>query len=308
MNGFQTAYGDNRRLGAVLAMLLLAGLIGLSGCAQTTTAASTPPPEITPVDLGATEVTPKDGWNYLENGQPQIAVQVFRSLLRKDPDYAEARFGLGESLRHAGEYKEAEKAYRMIIDHRGFFIRAREGLGLTLLQSGESEAARQSLASTVSEYPEAWRAWLGLAQLRDREHAWKEADEAYYAALDGTTKPYMVYNNHGLSYLARGMPKQAIPFFERALAENPDFEKARTNLSLARAALGDQPGLLDDASDPKAKARELNNSGYVAMLQGRLDEAESLFLQALATHPSYYANAEQNLKILRQLQYKTEAQ
>ncbi|MDX1580540.1 MAG: hypothetical protein R3360_02840, partial [Alphaproteobacteria bacterium] len=105
---------------------------------------------------------------------------------------------------------------------------------------------------------------------------------------------------------ARGRPKAAVPLFEKALAADPTYKKARTNMSLAQSALGSQPGLYSPTNDPKERARQLNNSGYVAMLQGDLEEAEGLFLEALATHPSYYASAEQNLKVLRQLQYKIE--
>jgi Tfp pilus assembly protein PilF len=56
--------------------------------------------------------------------------------------------------------------------------------------------------------------------------------------------------------------------------------------------------------DPVKRASKLNNAGYVAMIQGDFTGAETLFRQALASHPQFYGSAYQNLNALRSMRHK----
>ena len=263
-------------------------------------------PELTYKDISLPTAPASQGWLYLRSESPELAERVFRSLLHENPQSEEALYGLAEALRHSGKLDEAEQAYEKASLYPEYTVRSLEGIGLTLLQRGDINEAQASLKVTTERYPGAWRAWLGLAKLRDRMRYWDLADDAYTAAMPFTDQPHIVINNQGISYLARGDAEGAAQLFRTALRYKADFAKAQTNLELALASQGKAPLNLRTEADPRTRARKLNNTGYIAMLQGDLARAESLLLEALETYPSYYANAEQNLHVLRTLQAKAQ--
>lgn len=242
-------------------------------------------------------------WRLLDAGQVTEAAAAFRSRLAAAPDDSEARFGYAEALRHGGRFDVAEAEYLKVADDPAFRVRALEGIGHVRLSLGDNEGAFEALTAAVEEGGESWRAWLGLAQLRDLARDWATADAAYAEALDAGGAPAVVYNNHGISMLARGEAAAAAELFRKALAEDPSSERAATNLELALAAQGGAgAGLAENEPDPITRAQKLNNFGYVAMLQGRLNEAEDLFRKAIAAHPSFYSVAYENLSIVKNLQ------
>ena len=160
-------------------------------------------------------------------------------------------------------------------------------------------AAFEKFTAAVTEDPTAWHSWLGLAQVQDLEKQWSKADEAYALALAATKEPATVYNNHGISMMARGEPAAAVEMFRSALAADPKLVRAANNLDLAQAAAGEQAVLDSSQGDAREHARKLNNYGYVAMLQDRPEDAKRYYEAAIKEHPSFYALAFNNLKTLQ---------
>ncbi len=114
-----------------------------------------------------------------------------------------------------------------------------------------------------------------------------------------TNQPALIYNNQGVSRLARGEAQWAAEHFRQALATDPSFERANTNLQLAEAMLGKSAQTIEASErDSRERARKLNNAGYVAMLQGRPDEARTFYEAALKEHPAFYPQAYQNMMTL----------
>ncbi len=72
------------------------------------------------------------------------------------------------------------------------------------------------------------------------------------------------------------------------------------NLRLALAWDGEYALALAGAEDG-GLARALNNVGYVALLRGDQDNAESLFLRAIETDPAFNTIAARNFSYLRSL-------
>lgn len=243
------------------------------------------------------------GWRLLDAGQVAEAAAAFRSRLAAAPEDRDARYGYAEALRYGGRFEMAEAEYLKVADDPQYRLRALEGIGHVRLSLGDNEGAYEALTAVVEGGGESWRAWLGLAQLRDLARDWSTADAAYAEALEAGGEPAVVHNNHGISMLARGDAEAAAELFRQALAEDPSSERAATNLELALAAQGEAGATLaENEADPKLRAQKLNNFGYVAMLQGRFDEAEDLFRKAIAAHPSFYATAYENLSIVKNLQ------
>jgi Tfp pilus assembly protein PilF len=292
-------------------VLWLSGLLIIpAGCSASKTAplaATTPPAKTAPLAVTTPQPSVREavhaGWRHLEDGSPERAAQAFRAVLRSDPAAPEARFGLAEVSRRSGKNEEALNRYGELLGNPEYRSRALEGVGLVKLQTGDREGAKAAFEQAIETNRGAWRAWLGMAQLRDLAHDWTRADEAYAAALAASNKPHIVHNNRGISLMARGKPGDAVGEFEAALQIDRKFEAARTNLDLANAALG-RTGDGSEEVDPVKRASKLNNAGYVAMIQGDFTGAETLFRQALASHPQFYGSAYQNLNALRSMQHK----
>lgn len=275
--------------------ILLAG-----GCAQFQKSAE---PEIKPVERIVGALPREQAEILLERGQRREAAAAFRAILSGDPDNIEARYGLAEALRLSGEPEASKAEYIAVAPAPDWSVRALEGLGQANLMTGDHDSAYEAFAAAVETDPNAWRAWLGLAQLRDLARDWAKADEAYASALAGGVEPAIVYNNQGVSMLARGESEAAAALFRKALEADPSFDRAKTNLELATASAGAAVDAVAAAEpDARKRAQILNNYGYVAMLRGRLDEAERYFEAAIEAHPSFYAVAYENLKVLKALQ------
>jgi Tfp pilus assembly protein PilF len=284
-------------------MLLAASAMALLGACATTT----PVPDIQPVQR-LSGATPQTADTFAQRGAYAQAAAAYLNVLQANPDDATARYGLAETLRKGGKLDEAKVEYAKLATTAEWKLRALEGLGLTSLAAGDRASARQSLNEVVAEDAKAWKAWVGIAELHDLERQWDKADEAYAMALVSTTQPAIIYNNQGLSRLARGEPEWAAEHFKQALVTDPTLVRAQTNLEIAEAYAGKS---LDKVSaserDSRERARKLNNSGYVAMLQNRPDEARSFFQAALEQHPSFYPQAFQNLQMLDAAKPKTVA-
>ncbi|MGE0408809.1 MAG: tetratricopeptide repeat protein [Amphiplicatus sp.] len=268
-----------------------------AGCA-----ADKPAPEIAMVERisGATRAQADA---LARDGRHKEAAAAYRALLSTDSSDVAARYGLAEALRSGGEAQAARAEYLAVAEVPEWRVRALEGLGQAALITGDQNGAYEALTAAVAEDAKAWRAWLGLAQLRDLAHDWAKADEAYGAALAaGGDKP-VIYNNHGVSMLARGEPGEAAGLFRKALAADSNFDRAATNLELANASSAASLSEIAAAEpDARKRAQKLNNAGYVAMLQGRLDEAERFFDAAIKAHPAFYGIAYENLKVLKAMQ------
>lgn len=242
----------------------------------------------------------KTGWEYMDQRAYGAALQAFRAALSGDPTDENLQFGLAEAYRYAGHHELAEKRYAELLQSEQYRNAALTGIGHVKLASYDASGAFEMFSTAVAEDETAWKAWLGLAQLRDLAKDWDAADEAYQRALANTPDSALVLNNHGVSMIARGDPQTALTYLEMAASIAADSPRIQTNIDLARAMLGGgEHSVKDSHLDSKTLARKLNNRGYVAMLSGDFASAEQYFLEAIEAHPSFYAVAHKNLHTLK---------
>ncbi|GJL94629.1 MAG: hypothetical protein DHS20C05_10340 [Hyphococcus sp.] len=284
---------------SALALVALA----VSGCFATSGDA----PEITIKEFPAETTVSMSGWDYISNANYQGAIAAFQSELAKTPDDVNLQYGLAEAYRYTGKYDWAEKQYARLLVNDAYAARAMTGIGLVKLMSYDGNGAYEMLNSAVMADDKEWKAWLGLAQLRDSGKDWGGADEAYKKALGHTDKRALVLNNHGVSYFARGEEKLAIDYFNMALAIKPGFERALRNLDLAKAATETEIREKEYSHlDEKYRAKRYNNKGYIAMMRGNYAMADLLFDKAIEEHPSFYAKAHKNKQALQTLKSKNQ--
>ncbi len=253
--------------------------------------------EVTAVER-TTNAPPQRTFEVLmERGDYQRAAGLQRKQVEADPDNHLARLGLAESLRLSRQFADADAEFQTLATIAEWRPQAQMGIARVALATEQYGAAARAFAAVTEERPEMWRAWLGLGQARDHMANWPGADEAYTGALLFSPAPAIVHNNRGVSLLARGDSSAATEAFRAALELDPTFEAAATNLDLAMATAGAELKADRSGGDAVATARRLNNFGYVAMLQGRQQDALAYFDAALSAHPSFYTKAFENRSV-----------
>lgn len=277
----------------IKSILAAVSFIALGACATPTL------PEISPLQSISHAVTPETARTLAARGLYAQAATAYRAALKADPEDASSRYGLAEALRKAGKADEAKAELTTLLANPEWKFRALESLGRISLAGGDRVGAFDVFNQVVAADANAWSAWLGIAQIHDLNKEWAKADEAYALALAATGEPAVVLNNHGVSKLARGEAGFAVEFFRSALSQDSKMERAEINLALAEAVKGKSVQAVSASEqDARERARLLNNYGYVAMLQGRPEEARAFYQAAMKEHPSFYPQAYQNLKLL----------
>jgi Tfp pilus assembly protein PilF len=276
------------------ALLAVSAFALLAGCAT----AGPAMPGLQAVER-VTAPTPQTAESFAERGLYQQAAAAYGAALKTNAEDADARFGLAEVLFKAGKPEVAKVEFAKLLTNADWKLRGLEGIGRSSLATGDREGARDAFNQVVAEDTKAWKSWLGLAELYDLDKNWVKADEAYALALTSTTQPAIIYNNQGLSRLARGEASWAADHFRLALATDPTLTRAANNLEIAEAVLGKSIEKVSASErDARERARKLNNAGYVAMMQNRPEEARAFYQAAMETHPSFYPPAFQNLQTL----------
>src|SRR5262247_3231846 len=126
------------------------------------------------------------GWDLLEQGEYEGAIEVADALLEEQPDDLEATFLSGSALFEAGDHEEAAARLRKVIDMEPSNAAARLTLAAVLYETcrfdealGETEAAlRAEPASAYGQYLK------GLLLDMKGSHAQADACFAKAAELD----------------------------------------------------------------------------------------------------------------------------
>jgi Flp pilus assembly protein TadD len=281
------------------AAALICATVLLTGCA---TAKPEPSPSANPlVDPKAVETALDQADQALAKGDLATARKGYRRILAVAPGTAGAQLGLGEVELVAGDPREALQQFNAAAAADPTLrAGALQGQGLALIKLGRPEAAMPLLKEAVTIDTGLWRAWNALGSLEDSQRNWQAADEAYEHALAIRPDAATVLNNMGVSKLMRRDYVGAEKIFARTLAVDPELEEAAANLRIAQAWQGRYEDAIQGATAETLPQR-LNDVGYVAMLRGDLDVAQTLFLKAISASPTYHKVAHRNLEQVERL-------
>ncbi|PCJ99813.1 MAG: hypothetical protein COA45_03075 [Zetaproteobacteria bacterium] len=245
----------------------------------------------------------RSGIENLNTQNYEKAAKSFKKSLELDPENYEARFGLAESQIKLQEYEQALMNFQMLVPVPAYKAISLQEIGLLELRRRNFDVAQEYLELALESDRNLWRTWNGLAQINAYQYNWEATDRFYENALDTAAgQQHVIYNNMGVSYLARGNKEDAIVAFNSALNYAPELDIVKTNYKLALATLS----RYDEAtieSDVHSRAKALNNVGYAAMLQGDYEEAERLLLKSIEVSPNFYKTPYRNLQILHQLMH-----
>jgi len=93
------------------------------------------------------------------------ALKEFSDELELDPTNANAAYELAETYRNSGEIEEAEKFFRLALQHYPDFDQANLGLAAVLLKQEKPATARELIQRAIAANPQDEVAWYRLAQV-----------------------------------------------------------------------------------------------------------------------------------------------
>ncbi|MGH6948444.1 MAG: tetratricopeptide repeat protein [Kiloniellales bacterium] len=287
----QPAISRPGRLAFALALAL-----GAAGCATTDVVEETksaPPLLVSSETLATAE-------RAIDQGRYDDARLVLERVLLAEPDNARAQLALAEiHLAHNG-LEAAIRGFEALTDRAEVAGRAHQGIGIALLLQSRDDEAVKTLEQAVALDPNLWRAWNALGSYHDRNRAWADAGRSYDKALAVKPDSAILYNNRGFSNLLQHRFDSAISDFTVALRFDPDLTPARENLRLALAWTGQYQQALFGV--PQAEiGGAFNNIGFVALLRGDFDAAESYLLRSMEADPTFNRVANKNLEYLKNL-------
>ena len=118
-----------------------------------------------------------------EQGELELAMEVYRSLLAAIGPHAEVCFQLAELLYRVGEYDAARERYYMAIEIDDNFVEARSNLGCLLADTGEPELAIAAFLGALRYHPDYPDAHYHLARLLEEAGREEEASEHWRTFL-----------------------------------------------------------------------------------------------------------------------------
>ncbi len=138
-----------------------------------------------------------------------------------------------------GEYEAAVAALDRLVQVRPDDVRLLLNLGGALKELGRFEAAFAVLVRAVGLDPQRHGAWSNLGTVCLELQRYDDAVASFANALRLKPDHGPALSGMGVTLRRRGLPQQALSFFDPAVAATPDDAELRTNRSLAYLAAGD---------------------------------------------------------------------
>ena len=243
----------------------------------------------------------RDALKYHQAGKIKKAERLYRKVLSKQPDNADANHLLGFIENERGKFEKAARLIEKAINANPQFATAHNTLAISLLGLGRFEAALESCGRAISlnpEFAEAHNNWGNALENLDR---YQEALEKYDHAIIINSAVALTHNNRGNALAGLYRYADALKSFDRALALDPEYAEAHNNRANALRALN-RPlealesynkalainGSLSGASNGRNDL--LNNRGNVLRSLKRYEEAIDDYEELFEADPDYRFN------------------
>ncbi len=166
----------------------------------------------------------------LASHQHQAAVKMAEAAVAAAPRMGTAWVALGQSLKAAGRYEEAEQAFRHSLCLDGIDALARMGLGELMLATGRPQQAMQEFELALRQQPSLAAAYLGLGNAHACMGRNEQALDCYNRTLALKSRLPEAEFAAGFVLARMGRLKEAVARYRRALTRRPDFAAAWMNL------------------------------------------------------------------------------
>jgi tetratricopeptide (TPR) repeat protein/arylsulfatase A-like enzyme len=227
----------------------------------------------------------------MDRGRPDEAEAHFRKALEYEPNFTDARNGLGLLLEQGGHYDAALAEFRRVVAIDPDHAEARNNIGIILKERGKMDEAAAAFKAAIAADPAFAGSYSNLALIEEQRGNLSEAERLFRESLRRDASDAKVRANlGGLLYLA-GRYEDARQELERAVREDPSQPAAYNNLGAVLGRLGrpaDEIAAYRHAVDLDQDAADLHYNLGLALLKGEESAAgETEIRRVLHIDPKY---------------------
>ena len=166
-----------------------------------------------------------------ESGRADLAIDLYRGLLRRHPAIPVAHNSLGNMLQERGEWGHAIDCYEAALAHDPRYLNAHFNLGRALLHVGAKARAETCLRRAVDLAPNDSQVRSRFARALVEQGRTEEAMAEAFRAVELDPGSADLRNALGTIHTALGEFDAARECYRAALAMDPGFAKAAVNLA-----------------------------------------------------------------------------
>lgn len=187
----------------------------------------------------------EQAWDLAAHGKSADAIQLLRSLVRKEPANADARLLLGSLLMESNQQAESIEQLKSGVRLRLASSEAHNALGEAYKKFGQLEQARSEFNQAITLKPDYGIGLLNLGQTLLALEKPNEAEAPLRRAtrlLAGTEDAADAHYLLAKVSLTKGLADAAEPELEKAVQIRPNFPQAWSDLGQVRKGLSDNAG------------------------------------------------------------------
>jgi len=172
------------------------------------------------------------GESLIKERRYEAAIEYLTTAVRRLPKNPQAWNHLGLAYHGAGQFDQAQRAYRQALQLDFNLAPARYNLGLLALEQNDAPAALEHLTSYTAFQPGLADGWIKLGNAQVRARRVDQAEKSYKTALELKARDPEALNGLGNVAYHRRKPTEALSFFGAALNENPKYAPAIFNTAV----------------------------------------------------------------------------
>ena len=206
-------------------------------------------------DVAGTKVNQAN--EYLQSGDAQHAVDLYRQAIVEDPKNARTRYDLALALDRLGNIAEEREVLQQAIQLDPSLAAAHNQLGFLSLQAGQDADAEKELKAAIALDPQNAEAQANLGVLYGQQGKNSQAEQLLRQATENNPQYAQAFVNLGLVLAAQSRFPEAEQALRSALKIGEDNPQALTVLAMVLARTGRQAEAVTYfrkviALDPKA--------------------------------------------------------
>ena len=231
-----------------------------------------------------------DAVNALQNGDFQTAIDFSQNLIIKDPNHPIIHNIIGISYVNLQTPDKAISYFKTALRLNKYYNEARGNLGSALLLLGKTDEAINQLEQALKENPKNPMAWNSLGNARDQKFLYDSARKAFEKAIELSPNYLNAFNSLGVLLNKLNLKDEAIKIFESGLKINPNDTDLLINFGYALSDSGE----LKQAIEKLTKGISLDNYpidakhrlGILKSNDGDIKSAIKLILESIKEDPA----------------------
>ncbi len=166
---------------------------------------------------------------FRQQGNLELAEENYRKAIKLDPNYFQAYGNLGNIFKMQGKFEQAEKNYRQALEINPNFVDAYNSLGAVLQLLGRLEEAAESYEKAIRLNPGYMDAYGNLGGVLLMLGRIDQAEACLRAVQNSDKLPGPLYNLANL-LKEKGEIKEAADLYKKVMDQVPDYTEAYNGL------------------------------------------------------------------------------